>query len=85
MDGWRRRFALVETEFSGKSSRRNVSGCETENSLYADENGAYADLGEVGDWGASWSRGEWGSCGESFRLKMKEDGLASSLGMRERG
>lgn len=48
---------------------------------------AYAGLGEVGDCGASWSRGdsgEGGSC-EGFLLKMKDDDLAKSLGMRERG
>ena len=49
-------------------------------------NGAYADLGEIGVWGASCSPapGEWGSC-DCLRLNMNEDGLASSLGMRERG
>ena len=47
-------------------------------------NGAYADLGEIGDCGASWSPGACGSC-DGLRLKMNEEGRASSLGMRERG
>jgi hypothetical protein len=57
---WSRRFALVETMFSGKSFEEeeknkewNVNtGCEKGENLVM-ENGAYADLGEVGVWGAS--------------------------------
>ena len=80
----RRRFALVETELSGNTFFRE--GVKV--FLGDKKNGsAYAGLGEVGDCGESWSRGDIGegdSC-EGFLLKMKDDDFAKSFGMRERG
>jgi len=89
LDG-RRRFALVETELSGKTffsgtRRGSVKGVKV---FLGDKNGsAYAGLGEVGDSDASWSRGDIGDGGscEGFLLKMKDEGFAKSFGMRERG